>query len=76
MKGQLAGKLRPDYVIPFRVSKAQAKEGLKKFMKGKWLAPRIFQNVDRLDSVKGLYVPFWFFNAEVDATIRFSASTI
>ena len=73
MKGQLAGKLRPDYVIPFRVSKAQAKEGLKKFMKGKWLAPRIFRNVDRLDSVKGLYVPFWFFNAEVDATVRFSA---
>ncbi len=74
MKGQLAGDLRPDYVIPFRVSKMQAIEGLKKHLKGKFLAPKAFRAENHLQEIKGLYVPFWLFSAEVDAAINYTAT--
>ena len=40
MKGQFSGALRPDYVIPFKRSKKQAKEALKKHFEGKRLLDR------------------------------------
>ena len=73
LKGQLAGDLRPDYVVPFRVSKMQALEGLKKHVKGKRLAPKVFWEKKHLEEIKGLYVPYWLFNAEVTASVVFEA---
>ena len=42
MMGQFKGELRPDYVIPFKLDKKAAKEGLMKHLSGKRLLPKIF----------------------------------
>ncbi len=41
MMGQFAGALRPDVVIPFKLDKKAAKEGLMKHLTGKRLLPKI-----------------------------------
>ena len=59
MMGQFAGALKPDLVIPFKLDKKAAKEGLKKHLTGKRLLPKIFKDQNHIDEIKGVYVPFW-----------------
>lgn len=71
---QFAGMLRPDYVIPFKLDKKQAKEKLKAFYSRKFLLPSAFRSENKIDSITGLYVPFWLFNCETDSVIRYKAT--
>ena len=71
MMNQLKGDLKPDYVIPFKLDKKAAVEGLKKHLCGKFLLPKIFKTENHLDEVKGVYVPFWLFDSDADADIRY-----
>lgn len=74
MTGRLAGDLKPDLVIPFKLDKNAAKEALKRHTSGKTLLPKLFRSENHLDEVKGVYVPFWLFDADVDANIRYHAT--
>lgn len=76
LQGKLEGDLRPDYVIPFKLDKKAAKEGLKRHLEGKKLLPRVFKDENHIDEVKGVYVPFWLFDAKVDASARYRATKI
>ena len=73
---KLAGTLKPDLVIPFKLDKEAAKEALKKHYQGKKLLPRVFQQENHIDEVKGLYVPVWLFDAKADANIRYHGVTM
>lgn len=74
MMGQFAGILKPDYVIPFKLSKKDAEAALKKHYQGKRLLPKVFKDENHIQEVKGIYVPFWLFDADADAHIRYKAS--
>lgn len=76
MMGQFAGDLKPDYVIPFKLDKKAAKEALKKHYGGKRLLPKIFKDQNHIDEVKGVYVPFWLFDTDAEANIRYRATTV
>ncbi len=71
MKGQFSGDLKPNFIIPFKYDKKQAKENLAKHLKGKLLLPKAFKTENHIDEVKGLYVPFWLFDTHADAFIRY-----
>lgn len=73
MTGQVSGELRPDFVIPFKLDKEAAKKALTNHMKGKKLLPDAFLDQNHIDEIKGLYVPVWLFDADVDARIRYKA---
>ena len=76
MKCQLAGDLKPDLVIPFKLDKKAAKAALKKHYEGKRLLPKVFKDENHLDEIKGVYVPFWLFDADADAGIRYKAKNV
>ena len=76
IKEKFADALKPDYVIPFKLDKKAAKEGLKKHLEGKRLLPKVFIDENHLEEVKGLYVPFWLFDAEVDGHVRYRGTQI
>ena len=76
LAGRLAGDLKPDFVIPFQLDKKAAKEALKKHLSGKKLLPKLFKDENHLDEIKGVYVPFWLFDAEADANVRYRATRI
>ena len=76
MMGQLSGALKPDYVIPFKLDKKAAKEALKKHYLGKKLIPKVFKDENHLDEIKGIYVPFWLFDTEAEANIRYKATRV
>ena len=74
--GQLAGQLKPDYVIPFKLDKNAATEALKKYYKGKKFLSKTFAAANHIEEIKGIYVPFWLFDGETDASMRFSATKV
>ena len=76
MKGQFSGDLKPDYIIPFKLDKKAAKEGLMKHISGKRLLPKVFKDQNHIDEIKGVYVPFWLFDTGVDAQIRYHATRV
>lgn len=76
MKEQFSGNLKPDYVIPFKLDKNAAKAGLANHLKGKVLLPKLFKSQNHIDEIKGIYVPFWLFDADVDADIRYKATKV
>ena len=63
-------------VIPFKLDKKAAKEGLIKHLEKKPLLPKIFKSENKIDEVKGIYVPFWLYNADVDADMRYRATRV
>ena len=76
MKCQFSGALKPDFVIPFKLDKEAAKEGLKKHLSGKRLLPKVFKSQHHIDEIKGIYVPFWLFDADADADARYRATRV
>ena len=74
MMGKLSGSLKPDLVIPFQLDKKAAKAALKKHYSGKRLLPKVFREENHLDEIKGIYVPFWLFDAGAEAHIRYKAT--
>ena len=76
MMGQFTGALKPDYVIPFKLDRAAAKAGLTKHLSGKRLLPKVFQDQNHIDEIKGVYVPFWLFDTDAAAQVRYRATKV
>lgn len=76
MKGKLSGDLKPDYVIPFQLEKEDAKKKFQEHLKGKILLPKVFRSENHIDEIKGVYVPFWLFDADTDANLRYRGTKI
>ena len=47
---------------------------LKKFYEGKKLLPDAFTANNRVEAIQGMYVPFWLFDADIDAQGMYKAS--
>ena len=71
-----SGALKPDIIIPFKLNKEDAKAALKKHMSGKKLLPRLFSKESHLDEIKGVYVPFWLYGADVSADYNFKGTRV
>ena len=76
MMGNFSGSLKPDLIIPFKLDKNAAKEGLMRHLSGKRLLPKVFKSQNHIDEIKGVYVPFWLFDTDADAQMRYSATKV
>ena len=72
--GQFSGALKPDFVLPFKLSKEDAVTALKNHYKGKPLLPKAFTNGNHIEEIKGVYVPFWLFDANASGSGHYEAS--
>ena len=72
--GQFSGTLRPDFVLPFKLSKEDAVKALKKYYRGKFFLPRSFTSGNHIQEIKGIYVPFWMFDGEAVGDARYEAT--
>ena len=73
--GQFSGVLKPDYVIPFKVSKKEAIEKLKMHYKGRPYLPKSFKDDNHIEEIQGVYVPFWMFDGKASGEASYKATT-
>jgi hypothetical protein len=54
-------------VLPFKVSDSGARDGIRSWYGKLWLAPNALKKA-MTDTARGVYLPYWTFDAHVDAT--------
>ena len=73
---RISGMLKPQHCIPFQLEKQAAVEALKKFYLKKRLLPNLFKQENRINTIQGMYAPFWLFDAKANARISYKATKI
>ncbi|HEY5862928.1 MAG TPA: zinc ribbon domain-containing protein [Casimicrobiaceae bacterium] len=58
---------RPESVLPFKVSEGNARDRIRAWYGKLWLAPSALKKRALTDTVHGIYLPYWTFDAQVDA---------
>ena len=64
---ETAPAFRPESVLPFRVSEGDARDRLRAWFGKLWLAPGALKRKALTDTVHGVYLPYWTFDAKVEA---------
>jgi hypothetical protein len=64
---QVKDSFRPESLLPLKVSEADARDRLRVWYRRQWLAPNAFVKKALTDTVKGVYLPYWTFDASVHA---------
>ncbi len=65
------GDFSPKQIIPFKVSKNDAKSLLASHYKNKPYLPDAFSDENHLDEIKGIYVPYWIYNVSTTAQVNY-----
>jgi hypothetical protein len=63
----------PDKIIPFRYELNEAKAILLKHCKSKPFLPSVFKRISVVDNLKGVYIPFWLYDCEADAVLKYES---
>lgn len=74
MTGRLSGAFRPEFVLPFKLEKKAAQDKLKVYLKKKKFAPSSFLRENRIQEIRGLYVPVWLYDSDIHADAVFEAT--
>ena len=53
----------PGGVLPFKVTKPQAVSSIREWLASRWLAPSALKDLARQESISGVYLPFWTYDA-------------
>jgi len=62
---EIKSPIRPQSLLPFKVPEPAVREQIRRWYKSKWLAPGSLKSRALVDTVKGVYVPYWTFDAQV-----------
>jgi len=62
---EIKSPIRPQSLLPFRVADTAVREQIRQWYKSKWLAPNALKSRALVDTVKGIYIPYWTFDAQV-----------
>lgn len=55
--------IAPEGLVPFRVSRSEAAELFRRWIRGLWFAPTTLKRLAQLQGLQGVYRPFWTFDA-------------
>ncbi len=59
--------MAPGGVVPFQVTDKQASELFQRWIKKKWFCPKLAKESARAKHFKGVYLPYWTFDAQTDS---------
>jgi len=57
----------PESLLPMKVSETQVRDSIRRWYGSRWFAPNKLKRAALTDIVKGLYIPYWTFDAQVHA---------
>jgi len=58
---------RPESLLPMKISENQVRDSIRQWYGSRWFAPNKLKHAALTDTVKGLYIPYWTFDAQVHA---------
>lgn len=76
LPGQLSDVLKPDYVIPFKLTKDDAVAALRNYYKDKRFLPDTFSAENHLQEIQGVYVPFWLYSGKARGDVAYAGEQV
>jgi ribosomal protein S27E len=64
---EVKAAFRPESLLEFKLAEAQVRDAIRGWLAGRWFAPNALKSRAATDTVRGLYIPYWTFDAHVDA---------
>jgi ribosomal protein S27E len=64
---QVKPPVSPESLLPFKIEEARVRESIRKWYGSRWFAPNRLKSAALTDTVKGIYLPYWTFDAQVHA---------
>jgi hypothetical protein len=62
-----AAVVRPEGLLPFRITRESALQSFRKWLHSLWLRPNDLKSASRINAMQGAYIPFWTFDAATDS---------
>lgn len=66
IESQIQADYKPSRIVPFAIDKKEAQKKFREWSKKGSLTPNEFKSNAIMDKVKGIYVPFWLYDYEVN----------
>jgi hypothetical protein len=63
---EIKAPIRPQSLLPFKVTTGEVRDRMRGWYAGRWFAPSALRARALVDQVKGLYLPYWTFDAHAD----------
>lgn len=76
LSGRLDGNFAPDWIIPFSIDKNRAVEDFLKWTGKKKFIPRAFFSKKQIDTITGIYFPYWMVNCDVYGAMNAHATRV
>ena len=64
---EIKESIRPESLLAMKLSEAQVRDAIHRWYGNRWFAPNKLKNAALTDTVKGVYIPYWTFDAQVHA---------
>lgn len=64
---EMKAPISPQGLLPFKVSETQVRDSLRQWYGSRWFAPNRLKKAAMTDTVHGVYLPYWSFDAKVQA---------
>lgn len=76
LKERIQNNRVPDMIIPFKKVKEDAINVFKQLSKGRPLMPKFFNKPENIEKIKGVYIPFWLYDMNVDGGVNLEAKDV
>ncbi|MCQ2081175.1 MAG: hypothetical protein MJZ11_05910 [Lachnospiraceae bacterium] len=61
---RISKELRPNYIIPFSVTKEECKANYMSAAKKSLFLPKEYKDIEYIDGFRGIYMPYWSYNVD------------
>jgi hypothetical protein len=72
---EIKAPIRPQSVLPFAVDETRVRETIRRWFAGRWFAPNALRTRALVDTVHGVYLPYWTFDSHVQCPWTADAGT-
>ena len=76
MTGNIKGDFHPDYVLPFEKDRSEVEAAYKKLCRESFLTPRLFTTSAQIQKIKGMYIPYWLYSFNGEASMDVMATRV
>lgn len=76
LTGRLEGEYLPDKIIPFEIDRAAAEKSFLEYIEKKRFVPKAFFGKKQIQSMTGVYFPYWLYDVDMDGNLQAEARNI